>query len=89
MCSDNRKQYIATILYIEIQYRPTAYTVYANNNMINAKISSIATNLGFRENPITLYPLISPKWTFSNPKIPGLRKSPWKVGWNPYLGHAV
>lgn len=47
MCSDNRKQYFATILYIEIQYRPTAYTVYANNNMINAKISSIATNLRY------------------------------------------
>lgn len=46
MCFDNRKQYFATILYIEIQYRPTAYTEYVKNNMINAKISSIATNLG-------------------------------------------
>lgn len=47
MCFDNRKQYFATILYIEIQYRPTAYTVYAKNNMINAKISSITKNLGY------------------------------------------
>lgn len=47
MCFDNRKQYFATVLYHEIQYRPTAYTVYAKNNMKNAKISSIATNLGY------------------------------------------
>lgn len=47
MCSDNRKQHFATNLYFETQYRPSAYTVYANNNIINAKISSITTNLGY------------------------------------------